>query len=59
MATASGAYLLTHQFGFPFVPSVLAILLAIGVAAVVGIGFGLYPAARASRLDPIVALRSE
>ena len=54
-----GAYLLTHQFGFPFVPSVLAILLAIGVAAVVGIGFGLYPAARASRLDPIVALRSE
>jgi len=54
-----GAYLLTHQFGFPFVPSVLSILLAIGVAAVVGIGFGLYPAARASRLDPIVALRSE
>jgi putative ABC transport system permease protein len=54
-----GAYLLTHQFGFPFVPSVLAILLAIGVAAVVGIGFGLYPAIRASRLDPIEALRSE
>ena len=54
-----GAYLLTHQFGFPFVPSVLSILLAIGVAAVVGIGFGLYPAARASRLDPIEALRSE
>jgi putative ABC transport system permease protein len=54
-----GAYLLTHQFGFPFVPSVLSILLAIGVAAVVGIGFGLYPATRASRLDPIVALRSE
>ncbi len=54
-----GAYLLTNQFHFPFIPSVLPILLAIGVAGLVGIGFGLYPAARASRLDPIVALRSE
>ncbi len=54
-----GAYLLTNQFGFPFVPSAFSILLAIGVAGVVGISFGLYPATRASRLDPIVALRSE
>ena len=36
-----------------------AILLAVGVAAAVGIFFGLYPARQASRLDPIDALRFE
>ncbi|MBL8787020.1 MAG: ABC transporter permease [Deltaproteobacteria bacterium] len=34
-------------------------LMAIGVASGVGIVFGLYPAIKASRLDPIVALRTE
>ncbi len=35
------------------------ILLAVGFSGLVGVGFGFYPAYKASRLDPITALRFE
>jgi putative ABC transport system permease protein len=43
---------------WPLVISFGSMLLAVGVSTVVGVLFGAYPARRAARLDPTVALRS-
>jgi putative ABC transport system permease protein len=53
------ALILPHLISSPIAISVPWILIAIATAIVIGIGFGVYPAARAARLSPIDALRSE
>lgn len=45
--------------GWKTIVSVESILLSFGVSSLVGIFFGLYPAWRASKMDPIQALRHE
>jgi macrolide transport system ATP-binding/permease protein len=44
---------------WPTIPSLTAVLAAVAVSVGVGLVFGYYPAWRASRLDPIDALRHE
>lgn len=43
----------------PMALPVLSILLGVGLSALVGLFFGIYPAQQAAKLDPIEALRSE
>jgi putative ABC transport system permease protein len=53
------AYGISSQIHFPFQFSLMWTIIAVVFSVVIGMIFGIYPARRASRLDPVEALRYE
>lgn len=53
------AFVISSAAGWPVAWSPFSIVLALGVCMTIGVGFGLYPAKKAAKLDPIVALQRD
>jgi len=54
-----GAYAIAQYGKWPLVITPISVFLAFGFAVIIGLFFGLYPAMKAAKMDPVDALRYE
>lgn len=52
-------FVITHSLAYPYILSILSVVISLAFCCIIGIVFGLLPAIKASKLDPIEALRFE